>query len=99
MFRHLISRLKTKNKYTSQITNLFFLFMHRFLNSLNIQTGSHMKQRSVAKSLYGDGWQVEEAPFMFKDVNNFEVNVIPWARVENLSNHVLARLDSLQQYV
>ena len=78
------------------------ILKNRFLNELNIKTGSHAKQRKVAKSLHGSDWQVDEAPFMFKDKTKngkLEVKIAPWSYILDLPNRITDRLDSLKKYV
>ena len=95
-----------KNRMEFLNANLTFLntiliptiFDFRWMNSLRISTASQLKQRNIANEWSGDGFTVEEAPFLFEVKNskgNFELLRAPWGHVDDLTDFTFKFLDNL----
>ena len=88
---------KLQNNHNSTLQNNLL----RWLQTFNVTTASHARQRKVADEWSGDDLIIENAPFqsdVCDDTGHYEFSSAPWGYIDDLPSHIMNHLDDLERY-
>ena len=77
-------------------------FSNRWLQTFNVTTASHIRQRLVVNELSGDVIVVELAPFPPEIPNKtgyYKIRSSPWSYIDDLSKNIMHHLDNQERCV
>ena len=88
---------KLQNNHNSTLQNNLL----RWLQTFNVTTASHARQRKVADEWSGDDLIIENVPFqsdVCDDTGHYEFSSAPWGYIDDLPSHIMNHLDDLERY-